>query len=54
MLVDPLDVGSIADGIESALSDTASLVAAGLRRAAECTWEATAAATAAAYREVLE
>lgn len=54
VLVDPLDVDSIADGIERALADTASLAAAGLRRAAECTWEATAAATATAYREVLE
>ena len=52
VLVDPLDVTSIAGGIEDALARPAVLAAAGMRRAAECTWEATAAATAAAYREV--
>jgi len=53
VLVDPLDVDSIAAGIERALADRDALVAAGRRRAAECTWEATAAATVAAYAEVL-
>ena len=53
VLVDPLDVDSIAGGIERAVGDAATLAAAGLRRAAGCTWEATAAATVSAYREVL-
>ncbi|MGA0863394.1 MAG: glycosyltransferase family 4 protein [Ilumatobacteraceae bacterium] len=53
VLVDPLDVASIADGIDEALADTARLGDAGRVRAAECTWDATAAATLAAYREVL-
>jgi glycosyltransferase involved in cell wall biosynthesis len=50
-LVDPLDVDSIAAGIDRALSRRAELRAAGLARAGRFTWQATAAATAAAYRK---
>jgi glycosyltransferase involved in cell wall biosynthesis len=53
VLVDPLDVDSIADGIDAALADTARLGELGRRRAAECSWDVTATATRAAYREVL-
>ncbi len=53
VLVDPHDVDSIADGIARALHGSHELVDAGRRRVAECTWEATAAATVSAYREVL-
>lgn len=53
VLVDPLDVDSIAAGLVRAESERDALVAAGLRRAAECTWDVTVEATVAAYREVL-
>ena len=53
VLVDPLDVDAIAAGIERAIGDRDALVAAGRRRAAECTWDATASATVSAYREAL-
>ena len=46
VLVDPLDVASIAAGIERA-SDGA----AGIERARHFSWEAAAAATAAVYHE---
>jgi glycosyltransferase involved in cell wall biosynthesis len=52
VLVDPLDIGDIARGIEEALGRAGELAARGPIRAAQCTWAATAAATAAAYREV--
>jgi glycosyltransferase involved in cell wall biosynthesis len=51
VLVDPLDVESIAAGIAAALAQSEQLAALGRVRAAEATWAATAAATAAAYRE---
>jgi glycosyltransferase involved in cell wall biosynthesis len=51
VLVDPLDVESIAAGIADALDRSAGLAALGRARAAEATWAATAEATAAAYRE---
>jgi glycosyltransferase involved in cell wall biosynthesis len=44
VLVDPLDVGSIADGIERARDGSA-----GIERARAFSWEAAAAATAAVY-----
>jgi glycosyltransferase involved in cell wall biosynthesis len=50
LLVDPLDVASIADGLERVLSDgelRARLAAAGPRRAAAYTWAAAAEATLA-------
>lgn len=52
VLVDPLDVDSIAAGITDALARAAGLAVAGRERAAAATWRATAEATAAAYREV--
>jgi glycosyltransferase involved in cell wall biosynthesis len=52
VLVEPTDVDAIVDGIERALADRDRLVAAGLLRAAELTWEHTAEATLAAYREL--
>ncbi len=48
VLVDPLDVDAIAAGIERA---DGSLRAAGLERAAQFSWTASAAATADVYRE---
>jgi len=53
VLIDPLDVASIAHGISEALANTDSLRTRGLVRAQACTWEHTAALTAQAYREVL-
>jgi glycosyltransferase involved in cell wall biosynthesis len=50
-LVDPLDVQSIADGIERALGRRDELRAAGLARAPRFSWEATAAATVESYRK---
>jgi glycosyltransferase involved in cell wall biosynthesis len=52
VLVDPTDVDDIARGIGDALRDAAQWSAAGRERAATATWATTAAATAAAYREV--
>ena len=54
ILVDPLDVVSIAAGITEALDQRNDLSERGRRRAAQCTWEATAEATIAAYRDALE
>lgn len=54
VLVDPLDVDAIAAGLDDANRRTAELAAAGRARAAELTWDATAAGTLAAYREVLD
>jgi glycosyltransferase involved in cell wall biosynthesis len=56
VLVDPLDRGAIAKGLVRLVTDSAlrrRLADAGPRRAARYTWQATAAATWAAYREVL-
>jgi len=53
VLVDPYDTASITAGIETALADRDRLIALGRDRASQHTWAATAAATAAAYREVL-
>jgi glycosyltransferase involved in cell wall biosynthesis len=55
LAVDPLDVDAIAGALESLLDDddlAGRLRRAGLARAAETTWEATAEMTIAAYREV--
>jgi len=52
VLVDPLDADDIARGLIEALRDEGRLAAAGRDRAAELTWDATAAATLDAYREV--
>lgn len=53
VLVDPLSVESIAQGITTALATQSDLRLAGLLRAAGATWEQSAALTAQAYREVL-
>jgi glycosyltransferase involved in cell wall biosynthesis len=53
VLVDPLDVDSIAAGIKEATSRREELRAAGVERAKAFTWEAAARATAAVYREAL-
>ncbi|HZD74576.1 MAG TPA: glycosyltransferase, partial [Actinomycetota bacterium] len=56
LLVDPVDADAIAKGMVELVTDRAlreRLAAAGPRRAAAFTWPATAAATWAAYREVL-
>jgi alpha-1,3-rhamnosyl/mannosyltransferase len=52
VLVDPLSIESIADGIDEAIANRDRFVAAGARRAAEFTWERTAQLTAAVYREL--
>ena len=48
---DPLDPEAMAAAIEAALADAAALRERGLARAAELSWERTAAGTAAAYAE---
>jgi len=56
LLVDPTDVPAIAKGLIELLSNHAlreRLAADGRRHAAPFTWKATAAATWAAYEEVL-
>lgn len=52
VLVDPLDVGSIRDGIRTALTDPTSWSQRSLDRAAACGWSRTVEATVAAYLEV--
>jgi glycosyltransferase involved in cell wall biosynthesis len=52
VLVDPLDVDDIARGLREALDRRADLVPSGRDRAAQLTWDASAAATLAVYREV--
>jgi glycosyltransferase involved in cell wall biosynthesis len=52
-LVDPLDVDSIAAGIERASARRAVLRAAGIERARRYTWQASAEAAAALYRELV-
>ncbi|MHC4923684.1 MAG: glycosyltransferase family 4 protein [Planctomycetota bacterium] len=57
LLVDPLDVDAIADGVRRLLDDgdlRADLVAKGRSRAAAMTWEETARRTLQIYREALE
>jgi glycosyltransferase involved in cell wall biosynthesis len=51
VLVDPLDPGAIAAGIEDAIARRDELRALGLERARAFSWKAAAAATAAVYRE---
>jgi glycosyltransferase involved in cell wall biosynthesis len=53
VLVDPLDVDSIAGGLAEAQRLPQELAAAGRRRAAELTWDATAQRTLDAYRDVV-
>ena len=54
VLVDPLDVASIAQGIARAREMRDELIDAGHRRAREVPWSKTAHLTADVYREVLE
>ena len=51
VLVDPLDTGAIAEGIEAAIGRRGELRALGLERARAYSWEETARRTVAAYRE---
>lgn len=53
VMVDPLDTGSIADGLERAIGERDSLVQRGRQRAAQFTWERTAAMTLDVYRELV-
>ncbi|MFV0306993.1 MAG: glycosyltransferase family 4 protein [Desertimonas sp.] len=53
VLVDPLDVDSIAGGLAAAVSRAVELGVAGRRRAGALTWAATAATTEAIYRAVI-
>ncbi|MGZ4399448.1 MAG: glycosyltransferase family 4 protein, partial [Gaiellaceae bacterium] len=52
VLVDPLDAGSIAAGIREAEERRDELAAAGLERARHFSWQESARATVAVYREV--
>ncbi len=51
VLVDPLDVAAIADGIETAIGGRGELRLLGLERARAYSWDETARLTVAAYRE---
>lgn len=53
VLVDPLDVNSIADGIEQCLGEHEVLSAAGRTRANDFSWASAAAGTVAVYRELV-
>jgi len=53
VLVDPLDVESIASGIDTAFDRRSDLSGQGLRRAAELGWDVAADRTIAVYRELV-
>jgi len=53
VLVDPLSVDSIANGIEKAIANRATLIAAGAIRARQYSWDRTAELTMAVYRELV-
>jgi len=53
VLVDPNDTDDIARGITEALARRAELAGRGKLRVAAATWQTTAEATAAAYRELV-
>jgi glycosyltransferase involved in cell wall biosynthesis len=53
VLVDPLSSTSIADGIENAIAERATLIPKGRARAREFTWAKAAALTASVYRELV-
>jgi glycosyltransferase involved in cell wall biosynthesis len=53
VLFDPQNPNAIADAIEKALADRERLIEAGGRRAAQFSWERTAAQTAGVYRELV-
>lgn len=52
VLVDPLDVGSIADGVTAAIADRATLASLGRQRARQFSWTAAAEQAVAAYRSI--
>lgn len=54
VLVEPVDVDSIADGLIRAVADAERLVALARARSSELNWDATVESTVAAYREALE
>lgn len=54
VLVDPLDVSSIVDGVRETMRRGDELRTLGLARAAQASWATTAELTVNAYREVLE
>ncbi|NBO56227.1 MAG: glycosyltransferase, partial [Actinobacteria bacterium] len=53
VLVDPLDVAGIADGVLQAIRHRSELSRLGLARANEMTWQATATKTAEVYERVV-
>lgn len=53
ILVDPYDIGAIADGIENAIGHRDSLVAAGRARAPQFSWKIAAESMVGIYRELL-
>ncbi len=53
MLVDPLDLSSIADGVINALGQRDTLVELGRKRVAEMTWNQSALRTASIYDQVI-
>ncbi len=53
VLVDPLDIASIAHGVSEALNNSLLLRERGTARARQCTWRHTAELTVQAYKEVL-
>lgn len=53
VLVDPLNIDSIANGVLQALNQKSELSRLGLARASEMTWQATAAKTAEVYEQVV-
>ncbi len=53
VLVDPLDIDSIANGVLQALNHKSELSRLGRTRASEMTWQATAAKTAEVYEQVV-
>ena len=53
VLVDPLDLSSIANGVVEALSQKSTLIELGYKRAAEMTWAQSAICTASVYDQVI-
>ena len=53
VLVDPLDLSSIANGVVEALSQKNTLVELGYKRAAQMTWAQSALRTASIYDQVI-
>jgi glycosyltransferase involved in cell wall biosynthesis len=53
VLIDPLNVESIANGIVTAMHDASNLRVRGMAHAQSCTWKRTAELTVQAYRDVL-